>query len=126
MTLKAHTITAGVTNVEAILSSALQVEMLAGDERLQAGRPVVSLQRRLEVLVKSRAIRARQLRDMLDEVGVRISGTRVTRSAEFRNRMAALEKKLPALLWNCLQERLRQIEEIDRDISELEKQSADR
>jgi hypothetical protein len=69
-----------------------------------------------------RSVKARQLHEMLDVLDLPSDGGRGTRSIGLSQRVAGVEKKLPLLLWNCLQERLRQIEELDQDIRILEKE----
>ena len=63
-----------------------------------------------------------QLRGLLYEFGVSFRTGRVAGLNEIRARMAELEDALPGIMIFSLQDQLRRIDAIERDIDQLEKQ----
>jgi transposase len=82
---------------------------------------MLSLHRMRALLVKFRTMQVNQLRGLLYEFGATFRAGRAAGLAEIRARTAELEDALPGTMMCCLQDQLRRIEELQRDIDLLEK-----
>jgi transposase len=83
---------------------------------------MLSLHRMRSLLVKSRTMQVNQLRGLLYEFGVTLRAGRQAGLSEIRKRMDELESRIPSLLWNSLQDQLRRIDSLDKDIDQIETQ----
>jgi len=81
---------------------------------------MLSLHRMRALLVKFRTMQVNQLRGLLYEFGATFRAGRAAGLAEIRARTAELEDALPGTMMCCLQDQLRRIEELQRDIDLLE------
>jgi len=86
----------------------------------QQAMPMLSLHRMRALLVKFRTMQVNQLRGLLYEFGVTLRAGRQAGLGEIRNRMVELEHMLPGALMRSLQDQLRLIATVERDIDALE------
>ena len=76
------------------------------------------------LLVKFRTMQVNQLRGLLYEFGVSFRAGRNAGLAEIRSRMEEIEDAVPGALMCCLKDQLKRIDELQREIDQLEQQMA--
>jgi transposase len=74
------------------------------------------------LLVKFRTMQINQLRGLLYEFGASFRAGRTAGLAEIRSRMAEIEEAVPGSLMICLKDQLRRIDELQKEIDQLEQQ----
>jgi transposase len=82
---------------------------------------MLSLHRMRSLLVKFRTMQVNQMRGLLYEFGVTLRTGRLAGMSEIRKRMANLEAE-PGMLWGALQDQVKRVDELDKDIERIEKQ----
>lgn len=74
------------------------------------------------LLVKFRTMQVNQLRGLLYEFGVSFRAGRNAGLAEIRSRMEEIEDAVPGLLTCCLKDQLLRIDDLQKEIDQLEQQ----
>jgi transposase len=109
-------------DARAIWTAVQQPGMRTVAAKTEDQQAMLSLHRIRSLLVKFRTMQVNQLRGLLYEFGATFRAGRVAGLAEIRARMAELEDALPGTMLCSLQDQLRRIDELQRDIEHLEKQ----
>jgi transposase len=109
-------------DARAIWTAVQQPGMRTVAAKTEDQQAMLSLHRIRSLLVKFRTMQVNQLRGLLYEFGATFRAGRVAGLAEIRARMAELEDALPGTMLCSLQDQLRRIDELQRDIEHPEKQ----
>jgi transposase len=109
-------------DARAIWTAVQQPGMRTVAAKTEDQQAMLSLHRIRSLLVKFRTMQVNQLRGLLYEFGATFRAGRVAGLAEIRARLAELEDALPGTMLCSLQDQLRRIDELQRDIEHLEKQ----
>lgn len=72
-------------------------------------------------LIKFRTMQVNQLRGLLYEFGITLTGGRQAGLAEMQQRMADLEQTVPGMLFEAIKEQLKRLEEIEADVQNIER-----
>jgi len=107
-------------DARAIWTAVQQPGMRTVATKTEDQQAMLSLHRMRALLVKFRTMQVNQLRGLLYEFGATFRAGRAAGLAEIRARTAELEDALPGTMMCCLQDQLRRIEELQRDIDLLE------
>ena len=108
-------------DAHAIWTAVQQPGMRTVAAKTEDQQAMLSQHRMRALLVKVRTMQVNQLRGLLYEFGATFRAGRAAGLAEIRARMAELEDALPGTMMWCLQDQLRRIDELQRDIDQLEK-----
>jgi len=109
-------------DARAIWTAVRQPGMRTVAAKTEDQQAMLGLHRMRSLLIKFRTMQVNQLRGLLYEFGVSFRTGRVAGLNEIRARMAELEGALPKIMIFSLQDQLRRIDAIERDIDQLEKQ----
>jgi transposase len=109
-------------DARAIWTAVQQPGMRTVAAKTEDQQAMLGLHRMRSLLIKFRTMQVNQLRGLLYEFGVSFRTGRVAGLNEIRARMAELEDALPGIMIFSLQDQLRRIDAIERDIDQLEKQ----
>jgi transposase len=109
-------------DARAIWTAVQQPGMRTVAAKTEDQQVMLGLHRMRSLLIKFRTMQVNQLRGLLYEFGVSFRTGRVAGLNEIRARMAELEDALPGIMIFSLQDQLRRIDAIERDIDQLEKQ----
>jgi transposase len=107
-------------DARAIWTAAHQPGMRTVAAKSEDQQAMLSVHRMRSQLVKFRTMQTNQLRGLLYEYGVTFRAGRLAGLAEIRARMAELETSLPGLLQSGLQDQLKRIDALQKDIDALE------
>jgi transposase len=107
-------------DARAIWTAVQQPGMRSVAAKSEDQQAMLSLHRMRALLVKFRTMQVNQLRGLLYEFGVTLRAGRQAGLGEIRNRMVELEHMLPSVLMRSLQDQLRLIATVERDIDALE------
>src|SRR5512134_3697065 len=107
-------------DARAIWTAVQQPGMRSVAAKSEDQQAMLSLHRMRALLVKFRTMQVNQLRGLLYEFGVTLRAGRQAGLGEIRNRMVELEHMLPSALMRSLQDQLRLIATVERDIDALE------
>ena len=108
-------------DARAIWTAVQQPGMRTVAAKSEDQQAMLGLHRMRALLVKMRTMQVNQLRGLLYEFGATFRAGRAAGLAEIRARMAELEEALPGSMMCCLQDQLRRIDELQRDVDLLEK-----
>ena len=111
-------------DARAIWTAVQQPGMRTVAAKTEDQQAMLALHRMRALLVKFRTMQVNQLRGLLYEFGVAFRAGRLAGLSEIRTRMAELEEVLPGTLLCRLQEPLKRLDEIERDIDRLEQRIA--
>ena len=109
-------------DAHAIWTALQQPGMRTVAAKTEDQQAMLSLHRMRALLVKFRTMQVNQLRGLLYEFGATFRTGRVAGLNEVRARMAELEQTLPGAIIGSLQDQLKRIDGLERDIDQLEKQ----
>ena len=109
-------------DARAIWTAVQQPGMRTVAAKTEDQQAMLGLHRMRSLLIKFRTMQVNQLRSLLYEFAVSFRTGRVAGLNEIRARMAELEDALPGIMIFSLQDQLRRIDAIERDIDQLEKQ----
>lgn len=112
-------------DARAIWTAVQQPGMRTVAAKTEDQQATLALHRMRALLVKFRTMQVNQLRGLLYEFGVTFRAGRLAGLAEIRARMAELEHTLPGTLLCSLQRQLKRIDEVQRDIEQLERRIGD-
>lgn len=107
-------------DARAIWTAVHQPGMRSVAAKTEDQQAMLSAHRMRALLVKFRTMQVNQLRGLLYEFGATLRAGRAAGLAELRARMVELEHTLPGTMMCCLQDQLRRIDELQRDIDQLE------
>ena len=108
-------------DARAIWTAAQQPGMRTVAAKSEDQQAMLGLHRMRSQLVKLRTMQVNQLRGLLYEFGVTYRAGRLAGLREIRERMVDLEAAVPGVLWSSLQEQLKRIDGLDKEIATLEK-----
>ena len=108
-------------DARAIWTAVQQPGMRTVAAKTEEQQTMLSLHRIRSLLVKFRTMQVNQLRGLLYEFGASFRAGRVGGLAEVRARMVELEEALPGAMMCCLQDQLRRIDELQKEIDQLER-----
>lgn len=108
-------------DARAIWTAVHQPGMRTVAAKTEDQQAMLSLHRIRSLLIKFRTMQVNQLRGLLYEFGASFRAGRVAGLAEIRARMAELEEALPGTMMCCLQEQLGRIDELQKEIDQLER-----
>ena len=108
-------------DARAIWTAAQQPGMRTVAAKMEDQQAMLGLHRIRSLLVKFRTMQVNQLRGLLYEFGASFRAGRVAGLAEIRSRMEELEEALPGALMCCLQDQFTRIDELQKEIDQLER-----
>jgi transposase len=109
-------------DARAIWTAVQQPGMRTVAGKTEDQQAMLSVHRMRAQLVKFRTMQVNQLRGLLYEFGVTFRAGRLAGLTEIRQRMAELEAMLPGMMLISLQDQVKRIDELGRDIERLEQQ----
>jgi transposase len=107
-------------DARAIWTAVQQPGMRTVAAKTEDQQAMLGLHRIRSLLVKFRTMQVNQLRGLLYEFGASFRAGRVAGLAEIRSRMEELEEALPGALMCCLQAQLTRVDELQKEIDQLE------
>ena len=107
-------------DARAIWTAVHQPEMRLVAAKTEEQQAVLAQHRMRALLIKFRTMQVNQLRGLLYEFGATFRGGRQAGLKEIRARMAELESTVPTAMFVCLQDQLRRIDGVQKDIEQLE------
>jgi transposase len=111
-------------DARAIWTAVQQPGMRTVATKTEDQQAMLGLHRIRSLLIKFRTMQVNQLRGLLYEFGASFRAGRVAGLAEIRSRMEELEEVVPGALMSCLQDQLKRIGELQKEIDEIEQRIA--